>query len=87
MNVHSVIIVENTLSRPFCGFFCTISYGQLPVFVAAFYLNNSYGRGWYMKRSWILVMALFVALLMLGCGKGKDEGKGDKPKESAPKAA
>ncbi|MCX5853340.1 MAG: DUF4412 domain-containing protein [Deltaproteobacteria bacterium] len=40
-----------------------------------------------MKRSWMLVMVLFVALLMVGCGKGKDEGKGDKPKESAPKAA
>jgi len=39
-----------------------------------------------MKRSWVLVMALFVALLMVGCGKGKDEGKGDKPKESALKA-
>jgi hypothetical protein len=36
-----------------------------------------------MKRSWILAMALFVALLVVGCGKGKDEGKGDKPKESA----
>lgn len=41
MNVHSVSIVENTLSRTFCGFFWAISYGQLPVFVAAFYLNNS----------------------------------------------
>jgi hypothetical protein len=37
-----------------------------------------------MKRTWILVLALFVALFVAGCGK--DEGKGDKPKDSALKA-
>ena len=39
-----------------------------------------------MKRSWILIVALMVAFLVVGCGKGKDEGKGEKPKESAVKA-
>jgi hypothetical protein len=33
-----------------------------------------------MKRSWILVTALCVAFMIFGCGKGKDEVKGDKPK-------
>lgn len=32
-------------------------------------------------------MALCVAFMMVGCGKGKDEGKGEKQKESASKAA
>ncbi len=39
-----------------------------------------------MKRSWVLAIALFVAFMMVGCGKAKDEGKGEKPKESALKA-
>ncbi len=38
-----------------------------------------------MKRSWVLIVALMVAFLVVGCGKGKDESKGDKPKESAVK--
>lgn len=37
-----------------------------------------------MKKTLILALTLFVALFVAGCGK--DEGKGDKPKESALKA-
>jgi PAS domain-containing protein len=34
-----------------------------------------------MKRILIVVLAVLVALTVLGCGKGKEEGKAEKAKE------
>ena len=47
MNVHSVIIIENTLSRPFCGFFVQ-------------YLMDNFRCLWQRSTSIILTMGVGI---------------------------